>query len=180
MLERASARRQDGYAVTFFGLGYDEAEWLEASGLTVEDGVVCDATLYARGAADVVAAGDVVRWPHSLYGDALVRVEHWSNANDQGAVAAANLLAGPENAKPFADLPSFATHVHGARIQSAGLPQLADEARLVAGSFEEGSFAVGLARSGMLVGAVAVNSPKDLIKLKRGITAGSSLDAVTA
>lgn len=66
MLERASARRQDGYAVTFFGLGYDEAEWLEASGLTVEDGVVCDATLYARGAADVVAAGDVVRWPHSL------------------------------------------------------------------------------------------------------------------
>ncbi|GAA3475155.1 NAD(P)/FAD-dependent oxidoreductase [Nonomuraea roseola] len=153
-------------------------EWLEASGLTVEDGVVCDATLYARGAADIVAAGDVVRWPHSLYGDALVRVEHWSNANDQGAVAAANLLAGPENAKPFADLPSFATHVHGARIQSAGLPQLADEARLVAGAFEEGGFAVGLAREGVLVGAVAVDSPKDLIRLKRGI--GSSLDAVAA
>ncbi|GAA2417197.1 hypothetical protein GCM10010404_89680 [Nonomuraea africana] len=70
--------------------------------------------------------------------------------------------------------------MHGARIQSAGLPQLADEARLVAGAFEDGSFAVGLARSGVLVGAVAVNSPKDLIKLKRGITAGSSLDAVTA
>ncbi|MFE3448679.1 NAD(P)/FAD-dependent oxidoreductase [Nonomuraea sp. NPDC059194] len=155
-------------------------EWLATSGLTLDDGVVCDATLYARGAADIVAAGDVARWPNGLYGDALVRVEHWSNANDQGSVAALNLLAGPENAKPFADLPSFATHVHGARIQSAGLPPLADEAKLVAGSVEEDSFAVGLARNGVLVGAVAVNSPKDLIRLKRGIAAGSSLAAVLA
>ncbi|MFD8563566.1 NAD(P)/FAD-dependent oxidoreductase [Streptosporangium canum] len=155
-------------------------EWLESSGLTLNDGVVCDATLYAQGASDIVAAGDVVRWPHGLYGDALVRVEHWSNANDQGTVAALNLLAGPENAKPFADLPSFATHVHGARIQSAGLPHLADEAMLVAGAFEEGRFAVGLARNGVLVGAVAVNSPKDLIRLKRGITSGSPLGAVPA
>ncbi|MFD1936256.1 NAD(P)/FAD-dependent oxidoreductase [Nonomuraea mangrovi] len=155
-------------------------EWLESSGLTLDDGVVCDANLYARGASDVVAAGDVVRWPHGLYGDSMVRVEHWSNANDQGASAALNLLAGPENAKPFADLPSFATHVHGARIQSAGLPHLADEATLVAGAFEEGRFAVGFAKNGVLVGAVAVDSPKDLIRLKRGIASGSSLGAVSA
>ncbi|MDP9863194.1 MULTISPECIES: NAD(P)/FAD-dependent oxidoreductase [Streptosporangium] len=150
-------------------------EWLAGSGLTVEDGVVCEPTLYAKGSTDVVAAGDVARWPHGLYGDSLVRVEHWATANDQGAVAALNLLAGPENAKPYADLPSYATHVHGARIQTAGLPHLADEVRVLAGSVEEDSFAVGFARDGRLVGAVAVNAPKELIRLKRRVVAGEAL-----
>ncbi|MGN9843647.1 NAD(P)/FAD-dependent oxidoreductase [Nonomuraea sp. H19] len=153
-------------------------DWLEGSGLTLSDGVVCDERLFALGAADVVAAGDVARWPHGLYGGALVRVEHWSNANDQGTVAALNLLAGPENAKPFADLPAFATHVHGARIQTAGLPHLADTSRIVAGSPEEGRFAVAFARDEVLIGAVGVNSPKDLIRIKRAIVAGDSLDSL--
>ncbi|WP_188195956.1 NAD(P)/FAD-dependent oxidoreductase [Nonomuraea sp. SYSU D8015] len=153
-------------------------EWLEGSGLTVSDGVVCDERLFALGTADVVAAGDVARWPHGLYGGALVRIEHWSNANDQGGIAALNLLAGPDNAKPYADLPSFATHVHGARIQTAGLPHLADASRVVTGSPEEGRFAIAFARDGVLVGAVAVNSPKDLIRVKRAILAGDRLDAL--
>ncbi|WP_103964760.1 NAD(P)/FAD-dependent oxidoreductase [Nonomuraea solani] len=154
-------------------------DWLEGSGLTLSDGVVCDERLFAVGREDVVAAGDVVRWPHSRYDGALVRVEHWSNANDQGAVAALNLLAGPENAKPFADLPSFATHVHGARIQTAGLPHLADETRVVAGDPGEGHFAVAFAKDGTLVGAVAVNAPKDLIRVKRAIVAGDRLDSLS-
>ncbi|WP_199736086.1 oxidoreductase C-terminal domain-containing protein [Micromonospora sp. HM5-17] len=112
-----------------------------------------------------------------MFGDVLIRVEHWANANDQGAVAARNLLAGPENAEPFTDVPSFATHVHGARIQVAGLPHLADEARLVTGALEDDRFAVGLSRAGVLVGAVAVNSPKDLILLRRGIISRSSAEA---
>lgn len=153
-------------------------EWLEGSGLTLDDGVVCDETLFARGVANVVAAGDVARWSHSLYGGRLVRVEHWSNANDQGAVAAVNLLAGPESAKPFADVPSFATHVHGARVQIAGLPHLADASRTVAGHPEEDRFTIAFAKDGVLVGAVAVNSPRDLIRIKRGIVAGDGLDAV--
>ncbi|MFG1957730.1 NAD(P)/FAD-dependent oxidoreductase [Nonomuraea sp. NPDC049028] len=150
--------------------------WLEGSGLTLSDGVVCDETLYA--ADNVVAAGDVARWPHGLFGGELVRVEHWANANDQGALAALNLLAGPENAKPYADLPSFATHMHGARIQTAGLPHLAGESRLVTGEPDENRFAIAFARSGVLVGAVAVNAPKDLIRLKRATAAGDHLDAV--
>ncbi|WP_433511824.1 NAD(P)/FAD-dependent oxidoreductase [Nonomuraea sp. CA-143628] len=151
-------------------------DWLEGSGLRLSDGVVCDETLYA--ADNVVAAGDVARWPHGLFGGELVRVEHWANANDQGALAALNLLAGPENAKPYADLPSFATHMHGARIQTAGLPHLADESRLVTGEPDENRFAIAFARNGVLVGAVAVNAPKDLIRLKRAIAAGDHLDAV--
>ncbi|MEU7860484.1 FAD-dependent oxidoreductase [Nonomuraea sp. NPDC049141] len=151
--------------------------WLEGSGLTLNDGVVCDETLFA--ADNVVAAGDVARWPHTLFGGELIRVEHWANANDQGALAALNLLTGRENAKPYADLPSFATHIHGARIQTAGLPHLADTSRIVAGSPEEDRFAIAFARNGVLVGAVAVNAPKDLIRVKRAIIAGDHLDALT-
>lgn len=146
-------------------------EWLHGSGLAVNDGVVCEPTLFAAGSGDVVAAGDVARWPHPLYGHALIRVEHWSNANEQGATAARNLLAGPGRAHPFADVPAFATHVHGARVQTAGLPHLADESRIVAGSPEDDRFAVAFARDGVLVGAVAVNAPKDLIRLKRSVAA---------
>ncbi|MEU8363880.1 FAD/NAD(P)-binding oxidoreductase [Nonomuraea sp. NPDC048882] len=153
-------------------------DWLDGSGLTVNDGVVCDERLFASGTQDVVAAGDVARWPHSLYGGALIRVEHWSNANDQGAAAALNLLSGPENAKPFADLPSFATHVHGARVQTAGLPHLADESLVVTGGPDEGRFAVAFAKDGTLTGAVAVNAPKDLIRIKRAIVAGDRLSSL--
>ncbi|MCA2221058.1 NAD(P)/FAD-dependent oxidoreductase [Nonomuraea aurantiaca] len=151
-------------------------DWLEGSGLRLSDGVVCEETLYA--AENVVAAGDVARWPHGLFGGELVRVEHWANANDQGALAALNLLTGPENAKPYADLPSFATHMHGARIQTAGLPHLADESRLVTGEPDENRFAIAFARNGVLVGAVGVNAPKDLIRLKRATAAGDRLDAL--
>ncbi|MFD2767129.1 NAD(P)/FAD-dependent oxidoreductase [Micromonospora eburnea] len=149
-------------------------DWLDGSGLTVADGVVCESTLHARGAADIVAAGDVARWPHQLYGNTLVRVEHWANANDQGRVAALNLLAGPDDATPFADVPSFATNAHGARIQIAGLPHLAEESRLVTGAVEDHQFTVGFTRNGVLVGVVAVNSPRDFVRLKRGVAARSA------
>ncbi|NUW39432.1 NAD(P)/FAD-dependent oxidoreductase [Nonomuraea rhodomycinica] len=150
-------------------------EWLDGSGLATDDGVLCAPTLFAQGAGDIVAAGDVARWPHGLFGGEMVRVEHWANANEQGAVAARNLLAGPGNATPFLDVPNFATHVHGARIQTAGLPHLADSASIVTGSLEEDRFAVAFTRDGVLVGAVAVDSPKDLIRLKRAITARETL-----
>jgi NADPH-dependent 2,4-dienoyl-CoA reductase/sulfur reductase-like enzyme len=54
-----------------------ETAWLEGSGLTLDDGVVCDALCAA--APDVVAAGDVARWPNPLFGETM-RIEHWTNA----------------------------------------------------------------------------------------------------
>ncbi|MFI6291977.1 NAD(P)/FAD-dependent oxidoreductase [Nonomuraea sp. NPDC050790] len=149
--------------------------WLDGSGLALDDGVLVEDTLFARGSARIVAAGDVARWPHSRYGGATVRVEHWSNANEQGAAAARNLLLGPEESEPFTGVPSFATSVHGSRIQTAGLPHLADTATVVAGTPEEDRFAVAFSLGGELVGAVGVNAPKDLIRLKRAITAGQSI-----
>ena len=71
--------------------------WLDDSGLEIRDGIVCDATLNARSIdggvrRGVYAAGDVLRWPNHLF-DEEMRVEHWTNAAEQGAAAARNLLA---------------------------------------------------------------------------------------
>ena len=70
--------------VVVVGIGVAPATgWLEGSGLELRDGVVCDATL-AAGPPGVYAAGDVCRWPNALF-DEEMRVEHWTNAAEQGA-----------------------------------------------------------------------------------------------
>ena len=80
--------------VVIVGLGVTPAtDWLEGSGLRLDDGVVCDATGAAEGATDVVAAGDVARWWHPLY-ERHLRTEHWDDAGRQGEAAARTLLAG--------------------------------------------------------------------------------------
>ena len=77
--------------VVVVGVGVAPATgWLADSGLELRDGVVCDATL-AAGPPGVYAAGDVCRWPNELFGEEM-RVEHWTNAAEQGALAARNLL----------------------------------------------------------------------------------------
>ena len=60
--------------VVVVGIGVvPNTEWLEGSGLTIDNGVVCDETTLA--APGVVAAGDVARWPNPLF-DEVMRVEH--------------------------------------------------------------------------------------------------------
>ena len=74
--------------------------WLRGSGLVVDDGVLCESTCHAVGATDVVAAGDVARWPNLRFDGVPRRVEHWLNAVEMGRAAAANLLAGRGRAEP--------------------------------------------------------------------------------
>ena len=85
-------RLDDGTAVdadlVVVGVGVAPAtDWLATSGLTLDNGVVCDETLLA--APGVVAAGDVARWPNPLFGGESMRVEHWTNASEQGVAASA-------------------------------------------------------------------------------------------
>jgi 3-phenylpropionate/trans-cinnamate dioxygenase ferredoxin reductase subunit len=77
-------------AMMLRGVG-PETGWLEGSGLSLRDGLVCDERLAARGARDVFAVGDVARWRNPRYGEE-TRVEHWTNAVETAGVAAANLV----------------------------------------------------------------------------------------
>jgi NADPH-dependent 2,4-dienoyl-CoA reductase/sulfur reductase-like enzyme len=140
-------------------------DWLAGSGLQLDDGIVCDACLRAIGVAGVVAAGDVARWPNPLFGGRSLRVEHWSNAVEQGTAAARALLAGAD-AEPYAGLPSFWSDHFGTRLQSIGLPALADEFVITDGTVAERRFAAGAYREGELVGAVAYGMPRALIPLR--------------
>ena len=85
--------------VVVVGVGVAPATgWLEGSGLELRDGIVCDASL-AAGPPGVYAAGDVCRWPNELFGEEM-RVEHWTNAAEQGAHAARAILAVAAGERP--------------------------------------------------------------------------------
>jgi len=145
--------------------------WLEGSGLTLAGGVVCDAACAAVGAQGVVAAGDVARWPNPLFGGALVRVEHWTNAVEQGVAAARTLLHGAGAATPYAALPSFWSDHFGTRLQSVGTPAVADRFELLEGSVPDARFAAAAWRGEQLVGAVAYGSPRALARLRGRVLA---------
>ncbi|MBF6289934.1 FAD-dependent oxidoreductase [Nocardia farcinica] len=178
---RLSDGRRIPTEVVVAGTGVEpNTDWLRESGLKLDNGVVCTSSLFADGESSIVAAGDVARWSHPLYDGALVRVEHWANANEQGALAARNLLAGPADAEAYGAVPSFATHIHGARFQVAGIPALGDEELVLIDDPTGDRLVVAFVAHGVLVGAVAVNAPKDLIRLKRAIAARASVEDVTA
>ena len=149
-------------AVVAIGVEPDTA-WLEGSGLRVADGIVCDATLNA-GHPQVYAAGDVVRWHNALFA-AQMRVEHWTNAAEQGRRAAQNLLAGSRAAEPYAGSNYFWSDQYGARVQFVGTPR-ADEVRIVAGAPGDEELLAYYRGGDRLVGALAFNRPRLLMQAK--------------
>jgi NADPH-dependent 2,4-dienoyl-CoA reductase/sulfur reductase-like enzyme len=147
--------------------GIPAVDWLRGSGLILDDGVMCDPTLHAIGAHDIVVAGDVARWPNLLFDTVPRRVEHWLNAIEMGRAAAENLLAGRENAEPFTALPRFWSDQHGIRIQAAGIPALAQDTVPLAGSVTVGHRVTGYVSGGSLIGIVAWDSPRGVLRWTR-------------
>ncbi len=162
--------------VVVVGIGViPNTEWLDGSGLTVDDGVVCDATCLA--AERVVAAGDVARWPNELFGETM-RVEHWDNAAQQGSHAARRLL--DEVAGPFTPVPWFWSDQYDRKIQLAGRVRGDDEVRVVTGSVEERRFAAVYGRSGRITGVLGFNRPRHVMRYRALIEQGASFDEALA
>jgi NADPH-dependent 2,4-dienoyl-CoA reductase/sulfur reductase-like enzyme len=141
-------------------------EWLDGSGLAADArGVVCDAACRAFDTDaivldDVFVAGDVARWPHSLYDGELLAVEHWGNAVEQARVAAHNMVCRPEERRPHKPLPAFWSNQFGDNIKSVGVPPYADQVVVTQGSVDEGRFAAVYGRDARMVAAVTVNMPR--------------------
>ena len=153
-------------------------EWLEGSGLTLDNGVVCDATMLA--APGVTAAGDVARWPNQRF-DELMRVEHWDNAIEQGVHAAERLLIDDDDAVPFEPVPWFWSDQYDRKIQLAGRIRPGDDTHLATGSLEERRFAQLFGRDGRLVGVLGFNRPRHVMQYKTMIQDGVAFaDAVAA
>ncbi len=146
--------------------------WLEGSGLEVgRAGLVCDASLTA--APGVVAAGDLARWPHPLSGEYL-RIEHRTNAAEQGEHAARSLLAGDGPRSGFAPLPYFWSDQYGHKIQVIGSPQPSDEIVVRDGSFEELRFVALYGRAGVLSGVLGFSRPRSLMAYQALLGRGAS------
>lgn len=154
-----------------------ETGWLEGSGLRLDDGVVCDA--FCAAAPGVFAAGDVARWHNPLFGEEM-RVEHWSNAVEQGSYVAERLAGTDLGAQPFAPVPFFWSDQYGVKIQFAGRMRPDDEVRLVAGSLAERKFTALYGRAGRLSGVLAWSRPRDLAKYRRLIAAATPFESALA
>ena len=184
--------------VVVVGIGVVPATaWLGDSGLEIRDGVVCDETLNALDAEGatvpgVYAAGDVLRWPNRLF-DEEMRVEHWTNAAEQGAAAAKNLLASAGSTdsehrgapEPYAPVPFFWSDQFDIRVQFLGRAHADDQVEVVLGSTEPDEDGVAkflaLYRSGDRVhGALGVNAPRWVMKMRGQLLAQASWDDALA
>jgi len=145
-------------------------DWLHGSGLRVGDGVECDR--YSAAAPGVYAAGDVARWHNPLFGTTM-RVEHRTNAAEQGMAAARNLLD-PGEARPFAPVPYFWSDQYGLRIQAFGHLREHDEARVVDGDPADGRFLVAYRRGERLTGALGVGMPPRALRPWRAALAAAT------
>ncbi|GCD93191.1 NAD(P)/FAD-dependent oxidoreductase [Embleya hyalina] len=148
--------------------------WLAGSGVPVAGGVACDPclrVLHESGAPlpNVVAAGDIARWPHPLADGAPIALGHWSNAAEQAAAAARTLLH-HDDARPFTVVPSFWSDLHGSTLRAVGLPAHSDERRVVRYDVFGRRLEVTYHRAGRLVGAVTVGGPGRIGAYRRILT----------
>lgn len=146
--------------------------WLRDSGLTLhprDGGVVCDATLWT-GAPGVYAAGDLAHWPNPLFerdGDDLMRLEHWTSAAEQGALAAVHAL-GLAEPKPLASVPYFWSDWYGHRIQLVGVAGADEVLRADPGTERP---LLLYRRGDRVVGALSVDRPAEIMKYRRLVAA---------
>lgn len=165
-----------GADLVVVGVGvHPEVGWLEGSGLDLTNGVRCDATCAAS--PGVVAAGDVARWYNPLFGTDM-RVEHWTNAAEQGVAAARTLLAMARGVEPepFAPVPYFWSDQYGLKIQYVGASLPDDEVVVVDGSTDERRFVALYGRAGRVVAALAIGRPRLLMAYRNLIARGATWD----
>jgi 3-phenylpropionate/trans-cinnamate dioxygenase ferredoxin reductase subunit len=147
------------------GVGVSPAtDWLDGSGLQIDDGVVCDETLLA--APGVVAAGDIARWSSRRYGSHL-RVEHWENAIHQGESAARRLLTDDDGAAPYDPIPWFWSDQYDRKIQLAGWSSSSHDVEIVHGSVDERRFVALYGLDGGVTGVLGFNRPRHVMQLRK-------------
>lgn len=161
--------------VVVVGIGVSPSTaWCDSSGLTIRDGIVCDEYLCA-GPPTVFAAGDVARWPNPLFTDVEpdMRVEHWTNAAEQGAIAARNVLARMNGGElePYAAVPFFWSDQFDARIQCLGRPSAEADVDVVAGDTQTGRWCAVYSVGGVVTAVLGVTMPK-LVMPARSLVTG--------
>jgi 3-phenylpropionate/trans-cinnamate dioxygenase ferredoxin reductase component len=162
--------------VVVVGIGVRPAtDWLQGSGLDLDNGVVTDAALFA--ADGVVAVGDLARftWHHAGTTEQ-VRIEHWEVTVQLATHAAHALMAGRRDAPAVSLVPYFWSDQHGRKIQMLGRPSGTDATTLVAGSLDEARFTFLYHRDGRITGVLGVASPRQVMVSRTLVDEGAPIE----
>ncbi|QFU93269.1 NAD(P)/FAD-dependent oxidoreductase [Amycolatopsis sp. YIM 10] len=149
--------------------------WLAGSGLTLGDGIECDSRCSA--APGVYAAGDVASWFHEHAG-VRVRLEHRTNATEQGLYVARALLG--QAGEPFTPVPYFWSDQYETKLTAFGLLRGADEIRVVEGAIADGAFVALYRKGNRLTGVLGVRRAKSVRQWRALLAAGSGWDEAFA
>ncbi|MBN0049042.1 FAD-dependent oxidoreductase [Streptomyces actuosus] len=133
-------------------------EWLEGSGVELENGVKCGAD-GRTSLAGVVAVGDCANWYDPRAGHHR-RVEHWTGARERPDVAIAALLAGGAVEPGVPRPPYFWSDQYGVKIQFVGHAAGADSVTIEEGSADDRNVLAVYRRAGEPVAALGMNQPR--------------------
>ncbi|PHP86616.1 pyridine nucleotide-disulfide oxidoreductase [Burkholderia sp. AU18528] len=160
--------------IVVVGIGVvPNVELAQAAGLDVDNGIRVDAGCRTADAA-IFAAGEVTMHFNPLLGRH-VRIESWQVAENQPAVAAANLLGADER---YAELPWLWSDQYDYNLQMLGLFG-GERTIVVRGDPASGPFTVfGLGDDGRVVAVAAANLGRDIGASRRLIAAGAAPDPV--
>lgn len=149
---RTSSGRVVECDVAVVGIGViPRAELAGNAGLKIDNGIVVDEALQSS-AAGIYAAGDVASAWHPFYGER-IRVEHWSNAINQGAAAARSMLG---ESVSYDHIPYFFSDQYDVGMEYSGYAPQWDEV-VFRGEREDGEFIAFWLREGIVVAGMNVN-----------------------
>ena len=155
--------------IVIVGIGSHPAtEWLEGSGLEIDNGVVCDEA-GRTSAPNVWAIGDVASWRDNVGGQ--VRVEHWSNVADQSRVLVPTMLG--QEPPAAVSVPYFWSDQYDVKIQALGEPEATDTVHIVEDDGRK--FLAYYERDGVVVGVVGGGFPGKVMKVRAKIAAGAPI-----
>ena len=151
------------------GIGSTPAtEWLQDSGVELDNGVVCD-DAGRTGTPHVWAIGDVASWRHPVGHQ--VRVEHWSNVADQARVLVPAMLG--KEIPATVSVPYFWSDQYDVKIQCLGEPQADDTVHVVADDGRK--FLAFYERDGVVAGVVGGGMPGKVMKVRTKIANGAPI-----
>jgi 3-phenylpropionate/trans-cinnamate dioxygenase ferredoxin reductase subunit len=151
------------------GIGSRPAtEWLEGSGVAVDNGVICDEA-GRTSAPNVWALGDVASWRDPTGHQ--VRVEHWSNVADQARVVVPAMLG--QDVPSAVVVPYFWSDQYDVKIQCLGEPEATDIVHLVEDDGRK--FLAYYERDGVVVGVVGGGMPGKVMKVRAKIAAATPI-----
>ncbi|GLP77369.1 ferredoxin reductase [Mycobacterium antarcticum] len=143
-------------------------DWLEGSGVAVDNGVICDVA-GRTSVPNVWAIGDVASW-RDVTGHQ-VRVEHWSNVAEQARAIVPAMLG--VDAASAVVVPYFWSDQYDVKIQCLGEPEADDVVHLVADDGRK--FLAYYERDGAVVGVVGGGMPGKVMKARSKIAAGAPI-----